>query len=77
MGAWRGGSAVEVSRDPEPVDWDAAWEALVLRLQRPRHRRIASTVGQAVVALAATGLSLWLLVQLIAEPLHELGRMGA
>jgi hypothetical protein len=68
---------MDASRDDEPIDWDAAWEALVARLQRPQHERIALAVGQAVVALAVMVLSVWLLARLIAEPLHELSRLGA
>ena len=68
---------MEVSRDHEPIDWDAAWEALVLGLQRPRHQRIALAAGQVLVTLAVMGLSVWLLLLIVAEPLHELGRFGA
>lgn len=67
---------MEVRRDPEPIDWDAAWEALVKGLQRPRYQRIALAVGQVMVALAVIGLSTWLLLRMIAEPLNELGRFG-
>lgn len=67
---------MEVRRDHEPIDWDAAWEALVKELQRPRYQRIALAVGQAIVALAVIGLSTWLLLRMIAEPLNELGRFG-
>ena len=68
---------MEASRDREPIDWDAAWEALVLRLQRPRHQRIAIAAAQVAVAVAVLGVSVWLLVLVIAEPLHHLGRFGA
>jgi hypothetical protein len=68
---------MEVSRDHEPIDWDAAWEALVLGLQRPRYQRIALAVGQALVTLAVMSLSVWLLLRMVAEPLNELGRFGA
>jgi hypothetical protein len=68
---------MEVGKDREPIDWDAAWEALVLALQRPRHQRIALAAGQALVALAVIALSVWLLLQLVAEPLHHLARFGA
>jgi hypothetical protein len=68
---------MEVSRDNEPIDWDAAWEALVVGLQRPRYQRIALAVGQALVTLAVMSLSVWLLLRMVAEPLNELGRFGA
>jgi hypothetical protein len=68
---------MEVGKDHEPIDWDAAWEALVLTLQRPRHRGVAVAVGQALVALAVIALSVWLLLQLVAEPLHHLAGFGA
>jgi hypothetical protein len=68
---------MDVSRDREPIDWDAAWEALVLRLQRPRRQRIAIAVAQIAVTLAVLGVSVWLLLLLVAEPLHHLGRLGA
>jgi hypothetical protein len=68
---------MDASRDHEPVDWDAAWEALVARLERPQHQRIAIAVGQVVVGLAVMVVSVWLLAQLITEPLHELSRLGA
>jgi hypothetical protein len=68
---------MEVSRDHEPIDWDAAWEALVLGLQRPRYQRIALATGQVLVTLVVMGVSAWLLLRIIAEPLNELGRFGA
>jgi flagellar biogenesis protein FliO len=68
---------MEVSRDHEPTDWDAAWEALVLGRQRPRHQRVALAVGQLLVTLAVMGVAVWLLVQLVAPQLHGLGRFGA
>jgi hypothetical protein len=68
---------MEVRRDHEPVDWDAAWEAIVLGLQRPRCHRIALAAGQVLVTLAVMGVSAWLLLRMIAEPLNELGRFGA
>ena len=68
---------MEVSRDHEPIDWDAAWEAIVLGLQRPRYQRIALAAGQVLVTLAVMGVSAWLLLRIIAEPLNELGRFGA
>jgi hypothetical protein len=68
---------MDVSRDREPIDWDAAWEALVLRLQRPRHQRIAIAAAQIAVTLAVLGVSVWLLLLVVSEPLHHLGRFGA
>jgi hypothetical protein len=68
---------MEVSGDRDPIDWDAAWEALVLRLQRPRHQRIAIAAAQVAVTLAVLGVSVWLLVLIVAEPLRHLGRFGA
>jgi hypothetical protein len=68
---------MDASRDHEPVDWDAAWEALVARLERPRHERVAVAVGQVMLALAVMVVSVWLLAQLVAQPLHQLGRWGA
>jgi hypothetical protein len=68
---------MEVSRDREPIDWDAAWEALVQRLRRPRHQRIAIAAAQVAATLAVLGVSMWLLMLLVAEPLHHLGRFGA
>jgi hypothetical protein len=68
---------MEVSRNREPIDWDAAWEALVQHLRRPRHQRIAIAAAQVAVTLAVLGVSMWLLMLLVAEPLHHLGRFGA
>lgn len=68
---------MEIRRDQEPIDWDAAWESLVVRLQRPRRWRIARVVGQSVATLAVMAVSVWMLVQLVAAPLHDLGRLGA
>jgi hypothetical protein len=68
---------MDLSRDREPIDWDAAWEALVLRLQRPRHQRIAIAAAQVAVTLAVLGVSVWLLLLVVAEPLQHLGRFGA
>jgi hypothetical protein len=68
---------MEARRDHEPIDWDAAWEAIVLGLQRPRYQRIAVAAGQVLVTLAVMGVSAWLLLRMIAEPLNELGRFGA
>jgi hypothetical protein len=68
---------MEVSRDHEPIDWDAAWEAIVLGLQRPRYQRIALAAGQVLLTLVVMGVSAWLLLRIIAEPLNELGRFGA
>jgi hypothetical protein len=68
---------MDLSRDREPIDWDAAWEALVVRLQRPRRQRIAIAAGQVLLTLAVLGVSVWLLMLLVTEPLHHLGRFGA
>ena len=68
---------MEVSRDHEPIDWDAAWEAIVRGLERPRYQRIALAAGQVLVTLVVMGVSAWLLLRIIAEPLNELGRFGA
>ena len=68
---------MDVSRDREPIDWDAAWEALVLRLQRPRRQRVAIAAAQVAVTLAVLGVSVWLLMLLVTEPLQHLGRFGA
>jgi hypothetical protein len=68
---------MEVSRDQEPIDWDAAWEALVRGLDRPRHQRIAIAAAQVAATLAVLGVSVWLLLLMVAEPLHHLGRFGA
>jgi hypothetical protein len=48
----------------------------VLRLQRPRHQRIAIAAAQVALTLAVLGLSVWPL-RMVAEPLHQLGRFGA
>jgi hypothetical protein len=68
---------MEASRDHEPIDWDAAWEAIVLGLRRPRYQRFALAAGQVLVTLVVMGVSAWLLLRIIAEPLNELGRFGA
>jgi hypothetical protein len=68
---------MDVSSDREPIDWDAAWEALVLRLQRPRHQRIAIAAAEIAVTVAVLGVSVWLLLLVVAQPLHHLGRFGA
>jgi hypothetical protein len=68
---------MEVSRDREPIDWDAAWEALVLGLRRPRYQRLAISVGQVLITVAVLSLSVWFLLRMVAEPLHHLGRFGA
>jgi hypothetical protein len=68
---------MDVSSDREPIDWDAAWEALVLRLQRPRHQRIAIAAAEIAVTVAVLSVSVWLLLLVVAQPLHHLGRFGA
>jgi hypothetical protein len=68
---------MEVRRDQEPIDWDAAWEALVKELQHPRRRRIAIAAAQVAATAVALAVSVWLLLLMIAEPLHHLGRFGA
>jgi hypothetical protein len=56
------------------IDWDAAFEALVAPLRPPRHRRAARQIGLTAVALAFLMGTGWVLLSLLAESLHDLGR---
>lgn len=58
----------------ETIDWDAAFEALVAPLRPPRYRRVARQIGLTAVALAFLMGTAWVLLSLLAESLHDLGR---
>lgn len=60
--------------DDGPLDWDAAFEALVADLRLPRYRRLARVAGQVALAGALLVVSTWMLVAMVAEPLSHLGR---
>lgn len=60
--------------DDGPLDWDAAFEALVAGLRPPRYRRVARVAGQVALAGALLVVSTWMLVAMVAEPLSHLGR---
>jgi hypothetical protein len=63
-----------VERDGGTVDWDAAFEALVAPLRPPRYRRAARRAGQTAAALTLLAAAGWVLISLVAESLHDLGR---
>ena len=56
------------------IDWDAAFEALVAPLRPPRHRRLARRFVLTAVALTLLMGTAWVLLSLLAESLHDLGR---
>ena len=63
-----------MERDEETIDWDAAFEALVAPLRPPRYRRVARQIGLAAVAQTVLMGTAWVLLSLLAESLHDLGR---
>jgi hypothetical protein len=63
-----------MERDDGMVDWDAAFEAIVAGLRPPRYQRVVRTAAQAAVAVALFAAAAWMLVQLVAAPLGDLGR---
>ncbi len=56
------------------IDWDAAFEALVAPLRPPRYRRVARRAALTAVALTLMTGTAWVLISLLAESLHDLGR---
>lgn len=58
----------------ETIDWDAAFEALVAPLRPPRYWRVTRQIGLTAVALAFLMGTAWVLLSLLAESLHDLGR---
>lgn len=60
--------------DGGPVDWDAAFEALVAPLRPSRRRWVARSLWYLVVALVFMSVACWAVIRLVAEPLGELGR---
>jgi hypothetical protein len=63
-----------VGSDEGTIDWDAAFEALVAPLRPPRYRRAARQFALAAVALALLVVAGFVLISLVAESLHDLGR---
>jgi hypothetical protein len=63
-----------VASEEGTIDWDAAFEALVAPLRPPRYRRVARRFGLTAVALTLLMGSAWVLISLVAESLHDLGR---
>jgi hypothetical protein len=63
-----------VEHDEGTIDWDAAFEALVAPLRPPRSLRAVRRAGQAAAALALLAGTGWVLISLVAESLHDLGR---
>ena len=66
-----------MERDEGTIDWDAAFEALVAPLRPPRYLRCLRAVrraGQTAAALALLAGTGWVLISLVAESLHDLGR---
>lgn len=55
-------------------DWDAAFEAIVAPLRPSRSMRVSVLAGQAALSVLLISLACWMLVQVIAEPLRQLGR---
>jgi hypothetical protein len=56
------------------TDWDAAFEAIVASLRPSRPVRMSVLAGQAILAVVLMALACWMILQLIAEPLRQLGR---
>jgi hypothetical protein len=63
-----------VERDDPTIDWDAAFAALVAPLQPPRYIRAARRACQVAAALALLVGTGWVLISLVVESLHDLGR---
>jgi hypothetical protein len=63
-----------MERDDGMLDWDAAFEDIVAGLRPPRYQRVARTALQTTVAVALFAIAAWMLVQLVAAPLGDLGR---
>jgi hypothetical protein len=63
-----------VESHEETIDWDAAFEALVAPLRPPRYRRVARRVALTAVTLTFLMGTAWVLISLVAESLHDLGR---
>jgi hypothetical protein len=63
-----------VERDDRTIDWDAAFAALVAPLRPPRYLRAARRAGQLAAGLALLVGAGWVLISLVAESLHDLGR---
>jgi hypothetical protein len=47
-------------------DWDAAFEAIVAPLRRPRHVQVARVVASAIVTAALVAVTWLLLLQMVA-----------
>jgi hypothetical protein len=63
-----------VERDEQTIDWDAAFEALVAPLRPNRYLSAARRAGQVAAALALLVGTGWVLISLVVESLHDLGR---
>ena len=63
-----------MERDEQTIDWDAAFEALVAPLRPPRYLRAARRAVQVAAALALLVGTGWVLISLVVESLHDLGR---
>jgi hypothetical protein len=63
-----------VERDEQTIDWDGAFEALVAPLRPNRYLRAVRRAVQATAALAVLVGTGWVMISLVAESLHDLGR---
>ena len=64
----------DIGGDAGGIDWDAAFEALVAPLRPRRYVRIARATVQLIGAVVLLTLCCWILVQVMVEPMRELGR---
>ena len=63
-----------MERDDGTIDWDAAFEALVAGLRKPRFSRVARVAWQATGACILLLIAVWMLLSLVVESLDDLGR---
>ena len=63
-----------MERDEETIDWDAAFEAWSPRYGHRVTGGVARQIGLTAVALTFLMGTAWVLLSLLAESLHGLGR---
>jgi len=63
-----------MDRDDGTVDWDAAFEAIVSALRPARHVQVAGMAWRLLLAVVFVGLSCWMFLHTVVEPLNNLGR---
>lgn len=63
-----------MDRDDGTVDWDAAFEAIVSTLRPARHVRVAAVAWRLMLAVVFVGISCWMFLRTVVEPLNNLGR---